>query len=467
MPGRNDRRERMAAVLAARSSPAPAPVPAPAGTNIELAVQGRRGHVVLNSGEVVPIRYAVVEAGWLVTSHAGLYYARDGRYPVEAQPRDYDAEPELQRAVERRAKALDPWQLLTDSVLPVDGPPIVRGDGVVVSGNGRTQSIRLALARGLYGEVVEGIRERAGLLRLDVAELAKMREPVLVRMMDADVRDTHTLARYGIEMNRDPGQGMSTSETAVGLSRLITPTVIDQLARIVVELPDGYRLREFLRLRAREVAEVLDSGGLIDPRKRAAYFTGDGDLTEAAKDLVETTLAGLTVTSGDVLRHASRATRERLVRAGIEFLRLRSVGREWDIVEYNSRAVELVTKAEDEACYLRTLRKSKGEADAGSLVERLVHPERFANVPATIGRNCYEDTHPAVEALALCLEQSPREYVARVSAYASRALGAWRSMFECLTPPAAFTATIGTFYNDVSGIQVLQVTEARWATLGQ
>ena len=396
-----------------------------------------------------------------------MYYARDARYPVEAQPRDYGAEPELQRAVEKRAAALDPWQLLTDSVLPVDGPPIVRSDGVVVSGNGRTQSIRLALAHGLYGEVVKGIAERAGLLRLDAAGLARMQEPVLVRVMDADVRDTHTLARYGIEMNRDPGQGMSTSETAVGLSRLITPTVIDRLARIVAELPDGYRLREFLRLRAREVAEVLDSGGLIDPRKRAAYFTAEGDLTEAAKDLVETTLAGLTVTSGDVLRHASRATRERLVRAGIEFLRLRSVGREWDIAEYNSRAVELVTKAEDEACYLRTLRKTRGEVDAGSLVERLVHPERFANVPPRIGGNCYEGTHPAVEALALSLEQSPREYVARVSAYASRAVGAWRSMFECMAPPDAFTATIGTFSGEGESPLVLQVRQAQWFTMAQ
>lgn len=458
--GRKDRRDRMALLLASRAKVAAAVV----STDVQFSVPGRRGHVVLNSGEVVPIRYAVVEAAWLITSHAGPYYARDARYPAEAQPRDYGAEPELQRAVERRAAALDPWQLLTDSVLPVDGPPIVRADGVVVSGNGRTQSIRLALARGLYGGVAEGIVERAAHLHLDLAELARMREPVLVRMMEADVRDSHTLARYGIEMNRDPGQGMSTSETAVGLARLITPAVIDRLARIVAELPDGYRLREFLRLRAREVAEVLDSGGLIDPRKRAAYFTGDGDLTEAAKDLVETSLAGLTVTSGDVLRHASRATRERLVRAGIEFLKLRSVGREWDITEYNSLAVELVTRAEDNACYLRSLRKPKGEPDAGSLVERLVHPGNFANAPATIEDNSYEGTHPAVEALALSLEQSPREYVARVSAYASRAVGAWRSMFECMSPPDAFTATIGTFYC-CGGLQVLRVPEAQWFTL--
>ena len=71
--GRNDRRERMAALLAARSGAEreclirSAPIATPVGTDAERAVQGRSGHVVLNSGEVVPIRYAVVEAAWLIT----------------------------------------------------------------------------------------------------------------------------------------------------------------------------------------------------------------------------------------------------------------------------------------------------------------------------------------------------------------------------------------------------------------
>ena len=114
-------------------------------------VLGRDSRVMLNSGEAVPIRYAVVEADWLITSHRGLTYRRDERYPGAAQPRDYSAERELQLAVESRACNLDPLRLLSDSVLPVDGPPIARADGVVLSGNGRTQSIRIAVDRGLYG----------------------------------------------------------------------------------------------------------------------------------------------------------------------------------------------------------------------------------------------------------------------------------------------------------------------------
>src|ERR1700753_2677175 len=75
---------------------------------------GREGKVVLNSGESVPIRYAVVGVDWLITSHSTLLYVRDERYPLEAQPRDYEAERELQLAVEGRASNLDPWQLLSN-----------------------------------------------------------------------------------------------------------------------------------------------------------------------------------------------------------------------------------------------------------------------------------------------------------------------------------------------------------------
>jgi hypothetical protein len=108
-----------------------------------------------------------VELVTLITSHRGSPYERDPRYPASARPRDYSAEQELRLAVAVRAKRLDPSRLLTDSVLPVNGPPVVCRDGVVLSGNGRTQSMRAAMKLGLYGEVRSGIMERAAWFGFD------------------------------------------------------------------------------------------------------------------------------------------------------------------------------------------------------------------------------------------------------------------------------------------------------------
>ncbi len=434
---RHDRALRLRNMAAANRQRIDVPAEPQAAIPATRIVWGRPGRVVLNSGESLPVRYAAVEAAWPVTSHTGTRYERDGRYPVDAQPRDYGAEYELQSAVEARAANLDPWQLLTDSVLPVDGPPIVRGDGVVLSGNGRTQSMRLAISRGQYGPVQSEMASRAVPFGLDVAALSRMQAPILVRVLESDVATASDLARYGMEMNRDPGQGMSLSEQSIGFARMMTPALTDRLTAIVSEIPERCSVRELMRMRGREIAEALSLAGIVDARKRSAFFTAEGGLSEMAKDLVETMLAGLTVTDIDAVRGASRPTRDRIVRAGVEFMRMRSAGAEWDLSQHNTVAVGIVTLAEDRA---DALRGYKG--DCQSLVARLLHPERFGNVPHDMGLATPAAVHPFAETLALALELPPRQYAALMADYATRALGSWRSMFDCLTPQDTFGETI-------------------------
>jgi hypothetical protein len=392
----------------------------------------------------VPVHYAVMESEALITSHCGALYERDPRYPAAAQPRDYKAERVLQFAVQARAQRLDPWQVLTDSVLPVDGPPVVRRDGVILSGNGRTQSMRLAMEQGLYEQVRAGIFERAAWFGFDAAAARIFREPILVRVMDDDVVNLVELARYGVEMNRDPAHGMSAVEQSIGLARLMDESTVEQLAAIAAATPDGFTTREFMRRRAREIAMTLSASGLVDPCKRSECFTDGGDLTEVAKDLVENLLAGVALSDIAVLRSASLSTRDRLSRAGIEFLRMRRAGPSWDLARFNDEAVRLRTEAENAANYLRTLRPRIGGST--SLVERLLHPERFrfANVKLLGGQA--STTHPAVEALALALELKPREYVALLARYASRC-DDQASLLRNVHPAEVFNATIGRHRN--------------------
>jgi hypothetical protein len=426
---------------------------------------GRQGKVVLNSGEVLSVRYSVVEADSLIVSHRTGLFERDPLYPVAAQPRDYEAEKELQLAVDVRASNLDADQILTDSVLPIDGPPVLLQNGVVLSGNGRAQSILLSIARGTYDGVRAEVVRRAPSYGLDSERISQMRGPVLVRVLDKLVTNEDELARYGLEMNRDPAQGMSASEQSAALSRLMTASVVERLADLAASMPADFTVREFMRRRATKVRDILGDAGLVDSRKRAAYFTDDGDLTEAAKELLENALAGLTVTDTRVVRRASKSTRDRLARVGMAFLQMRRAGPAWDIARFNTQAVSLRTAAEDWSAYLRTLKGPAGTRE--SLVERFLHPERFdgATIEFDYGSQATAlGINPTTEALAMALEEAPRSYAELIGRYAHRAMHCGETMFGTLHPWEVFGSTIGTHKNENDEVLWnFRITPEKWA----
>jgi len=431
------------------------------------AILGRETRVRLNSGEEVPVHYAVVDSNNLITSHRSTEnYTPDPRYPQEAQPRNYQDQPELQAAVEERAGALDADQILSNSVLPVDGPPIVMPDGTVLSGNGRTQSMKLAQKRGRYEEVRASILDRAQAFGIDPASIFEMRNPVLVRVMDRTVTDPATLARYGIEMNRDPSQGMSSTEQSAALSRLLTPSVVERMANVFRSVSGDSSLRTAMRARSADLADILRDAGLVDPKKRSAYFTEDGDLTEPAKALIENTLAGIAVSNPQVLGRTSAAIKDKLGRVGMDFVIMRSAGEIWNLASYNTDAVELMTRAQDQSARLNQLEGrdvTKDESHGSeSLIERLLHPERYrlSNFDLSFdGQATHPPVHPAVESLARALEETPREYANMIGDYAEEAERGGVTMFGAIHPADVFTEQIASKYG-------MEVIPEEWGMVG-
>lgn len=429
---------------------------------------GRESRVRLNSGEEVPVHYAIASADDLITSHRSTdNYSVDPRYPSEAQPRDYANEPELQAAVEERAGRLDSEQILSNSVLPIEGPPIVLPDGTVLSGNGRTQSMKLAQKRGNYDEVYMDVMDRAEQFGIDPAAALGVSNPILVRVMDKTVTDAAELARYGIEMNRDPSQGMSAAEQSASLARMMTPSVVERMANIFRSVSGDASLRTAMRSRSAELGEVLRDAGLVDPKKRAQYFTDDGDLTEPAKQLVENALAGITVTNPNTIRRAPAGVVDKLGRVGMDFILMRSAGENWNLASYNTDAVDLFTRAQDQQAYLRRMeapRTASGDVAEGgdSLIERMLHPERFrlSNLEMSFdGESTHAPVHPVVEAMARLLEESPRAYKDGVGDYAEAAEQGGATMFGAMHPADVFSDTIGKKY----GITVLP---EEWGMVG-
>lgn len=208
------------------------------------------------SDVVARVRYEVVEADALITSHGGPEMAPDPRFAAELQVCDRDRAASVQQ-VRERATRLDPSQL-TGSPLGSTGAPIVGGDGLVESGNGRVLSIRLA-----YDEAMPGATAYRQVLRDLGFDLEGMRAPVLIRRRLTDM-DRPTRVQWADDANRDVIERRSATEEARADARLLTPEVT---ARLVAGDLTSEANADFVRAFV-EALPAAEQAAMATPGKR-------------------------------------------------------------------------------------------------------------------------------------------------------------------------------------------------------
>lgn len=168
---------------------------------------GRASFVVTAKGDEVKTSFKLVEADQLIPSNTA-----DGRinpeFPKELQPRDRTRKASVMQ-IDKMAGNLRPAQL-TDSGLSSHGAPIIGGDMVVESGNGRTLAILKAYATGKAEEYKQYLFDNADRFGFSSADVQSMDKPVLVRYRITDM-DRATFAR---DSNISDLQQMSAAESA-------------------------------------------------------------------------------------------------------------------------------------------------------------------------------------------------------------------------------------------------------------
>lgn len=141
------------------------------------ATVGRSDVTYTADNKPVQFQYAVVPAESLVTSN-DQYGNVNKAYPAELQPRDR-TRAASQTQINSMSRNLNP-ALLAESPTAQNGAPIIRGDGVVIGGNGRVSAIAQAYGAGRGAEYQQYITQRAAELGIDPATLPA--NPVLVRV---------------------------------------------------------------------------------------------------------------------------------------------------------------------------------------------------------------------------------------------------------------------------------------------
>lgn len=189
---------------------------------IRGARYGSTGYT-LNNNDRVGITYAFVPMESLTVSNA-----TDGGinpdYPQELQPRDRTRSESLRQIIDM-ANNLTPERLEKNADVQ-GGAPLVRSDGVVIAGNGRSMSLRLAYDQGKADRYVQYLKDHAGEWGLSPEDMPEDM-PVLVRIAD-EGQDWEQLAR---DSNVSTVAAQSDSEQARTDAKNLRqhPEILDKL----------------------------------------------------------------------------------------------------------------------------------------------------------------------------------------------------------------------------------------------
>ncbi len=209
---------------------------------------------VTSTGRVVPVEYALVEAGDLRTSHTDAM-RENPDYPQGIQPRDRTrAASELQLQSMLSPEKFRP-ELLGPSPDAANGAPIVGADGVVESGNMRSMALRRAYDQNL--PVAETYRQY---LAGQGFPVEGMKAPVLVRINRGGMSMPEREA-FAREANKPAQLAMSSTERAVSDAAAL-PNHIFDLARADDLLSAANR--PFAMAVLRHIASPQELGTLVD-----------------------------------------------------------------------------------------------------------------------------------------------------------------------------------------------------------
>lgn len=246
-----------------------------AGGFNKKVTKGKKGKAKTPKGTKIDSVYALVDAKFLIASHTATG-SQNPKYPQELQPRDRARESSI-AWVQKTSKSLDPESLGRTSRVDT-GAPIVGDDLVVESGNGRTIAIKMAYANGDAGEYREWLSDNADMFGFSAAQVAKYKQPVLVRIRTSDIDRVD----FTVEANQDDKLSFTASERAKSDAKRIT----DGMLELFNPTDSGDLMaagnREFIKaflatLGDTEAAQYTDSNGqptqALAARMKAAVFS--------------------------------------------------------------------------------------------------------------------------------------------------------------------------------------------------
>jgi len=281
-------------------------------------------------------QWKMVEAEMPSASHDEKTFNRTEGFPTNEDgstinDRDYEKDKAAQEIVNSVASEFD------GRALSFDSPVVVTQDGIVVSGNNRTMSSKIAARKGTDKKYIKALERRAKKFGFSPDDMKKFKNPRVVFEIDnKEAYSTERFARFNVKEIK----AMSPIETAVKMSKLIK---IDTIKGI------GDRIQEFDSIAemyadkkaTTEIFNTLQRGKIITEFNRPQYITEDG-VTAAGKEFLETVMVGSVVSEANIRAlNKAKSVRKKLVKAISQLVQNKSMGG-YSISKEINQAIDVV-----------------------------------------------------------------------------------------------------------------------------
>lgn len=310
------------------------------------SVTGNKKTVTLPDGTKIKCHYKIVEAEAPTASHDERTFAPSKGFPTtkdgkSVNDRDYQNDADAQESVRKIASNFNS--------LALESPPIVTKDGIVISGNNRTMSSKLAARQGTDKAYLQDLREMADEYGIEPEDLNGFENPRLILETDNEHEGDYTTEEFA-QFNRDTKKTMNNVEKAVKLTKTLNAEKIQSIA----ESLQGYDTMGELYADVKgcqEFVNKLISAGIIGENEKAQYCRTDGTLNDTGKDFCETVLVGGVLNEDNIRKldgAGGKRIRQKLVRAILPLIENKGTGKEYSFnTELNDAVNIAVIVAKD------------------------------------------------------------------------------------------------------------------------
>ena len=257
----------------------------------ENFILARNADISLPSGKTILAEFDILEASELIISHDPESFTPNPNHG-SGQERNYHNDSELKDAIE--TSTLDVRKVINNSPLPTSGAPIVGKDNIVHGGNGRSMRIVRHYNRGIseYSDFLYQHSEHYGITN---KELAKYKQPVLVRRITDDIEDA---GRLSAEVNDDDTQSKNQASESYGLANRLG----EHTFAIINNIEDSQSARDFIADNGLELIDALLADGAIAQSDIAKLYDRKNNVvTENGKIIIENALFGAAIHDLDVM----------------------------------------------------------------------------------------------------------------------------------------------------------------------
>lgn len=266
-------------------------------------IKGRERVLIIGMNEKRRSIFAICELESIIASHNEKTFATSLEYPTDEKgrnvnDRNYAKDKNAQAKVKSVAQNLEPDMLISTSPNP-SGTPIISLDGIVVSGNNRVMSLKLAKSDypEVYQNYVKVLKREidyggyGGRINLyDLAQRNSFESPVLVRI-DLDFKEYNSteLNKYNVVREKSEKQ----IDKSIRISQLLQKN--EGCKNKLIELINEQEVVSELYNNKNSVARfkaILLECGLITENDISALFTATS-LSEQGKIMYNTILLSL------------------------------------------------------------------------------------------------------------------------------------------------------------------------------